>query len=895
MNNDKYHNSTTTPTGGGSIGGLVHIVNNHRNSSITSPTLNSTRTHSPPLMGTSARAAKRRMDGDTGPLRIDGTDTYNQQLQHHYQNVRQVLEEQQPNQITNIDQSTESRQSFSTKRDFFEQQLKSTSVSTYDSPPREQKPAQKIITTITTTTTTQPTPRNQPNSLLNESSPSVDQLFEQAAELQKYTNINPTKTDSQQPLIIERTEQYQVFLDPKIQELRRTSTLPITKTNHTTDIDQTQTQHVDRFVDDHQAIQKLTRVLQEHNTSAVNELKRLPSQSNSILINTTTTTTTTIPSNIVLIDRSKQPITSEFTVIDALLDNPLGTNNNKQNNALHIRFNDILSNLRNAEYVNVLKQSTAKITKKKKSKNEKTSKEKKKQEKENKRRNKIKSKKLSKTKDYHVIDAIINSPIVRHLPDSYLAKYKVSSPRSQLSSVPSITGKDNIQQLDTKVKNETVHNNLVNIVSELKLHNAAALTTSTTNELQRSTNPIYLNQVHPGSNQFQTQLQSSESNKPRIVYRYIDEQGNVLKISPTPPSQLHVITPEESRQTIYRNTDPTYFHSRQIAVDDERHHFIPGREQRTTWQDESKLPTTVTREDLELRDKRIPKLSEQPLSTTRSIPILIEREHSLKRPFQEQQQQRIYQHPNQQNVQLTWLPLSYQLDKQYIPSGGTAGYDSDSTTSEDSPTYRPYDYAPFDTHHRYNHRPLFQSLHYQSHSPVRSYYPSPSRLSYGNRHISPDYSGNSVSRNYIEVFRDGELKPSEVYSLPFKESVSPNHRHSRYDKYQSEKYGKKHVPSSSPHAKRERSIPSLSNHGPYTSHTNSNFDPVYFDNYIRQSKSSEYRPLRTKLQREYKITPSLLVDEWDHPYPSGSTDYNKQTSISSPDDVFITNIQTNKA
>ncbi|CAF3328767.1 unnamed protein product, partial [Rotaria sp. Silwood2] len=35
-----------------------------------SPGLSSTRTYTPPLMGTSARIAKRRVDGDTGPIRM---------------------------------------------------------------------------------------------------------------------------------------------------------------------------------------------------------------------------------------------------------------------------------------------------------------------------------------------------------------------------------------------------------------------------------------------------------------------------------------------------------------------------------------------------------------------------------------------------------------------------------------------------------------------------------------------------------------------------------------------------------------------------------------------------------------------------------------------------------
>jgi hypothetical protein len=380
----------------------------------------------------------------------------------------------------------------------------------------------------------------------------------------------------------------------------------------------------------------------------------------------------------------------------------------------------------------------------------------------------------------------------------------------------------------------------------------------------------------------------------------MDEQGRILKISSTAPSQLREIIPKEPIQNSYQNIEPTYFRNRQIVVDDKRHPLISEREQRITRQDESKSPTRVTKEDLQLRDKRIPKLSEQLSSTTtRTIPISIEREHSIKTPFQQQQQQHISPHPNQQNVQLTWLPLSYQLDQKYVPSG-TAGYDSDSTNSEHSIKYGPYDYAPIDTHSRNNNRPLFEKTHYQNRSPVRSYYPSPSRLPYGSRGISPDYADHGVSRNYIEVFRDGEIRPSEVYSLPFNEStVTNHHHHSRYDQYQPVKHVQNRVPSSSPHSKYAKIIiPSLSNPDPYsppTGQNSPNHDYIYFDNYLRQSKSFDYRPLRTKLQREYKITPNLLVDEWDHSQQLTSNDYNKQTSVSSPDDVFYSNHRTNKA
>lgn len=912
MDNKKSIIPTITDDG---IGEITNIMSNQRNPTVTYTTLSQTRTQSPPLMGTSARAAKRRMDGDTGlPMRVDGTDTYNQQLQHHYQNVRQILDEQkQQQQQQQNKQSNELKQTSSIKQDISEQQSKSTPL-TYDSPPREQQPAQKIITTITTTTTTtgKSPIRSQTSSPLNDSLNSTDRLLEQAAELQKTTNINPIKNDSSQPLVIERTEQYQVFFDPTKPEIRRTPSIPKTKTSHSTDLDQAQT-HVDQFLDDHQAIQQLTRVLQEHNTTTLNEYKRLPSQTNSILINTTTTTTTTIPSNIILVDRTNQPSTNEFTVIDALLSNPLGTNNNKQNNTIHVRYNDILTNLRNSEYVNTLKQS---IEKKKSSlENEKTpllsSKEKKKQ-------NKKKSKQLSENKNYEVIDALINNPIIVQVPNSLLNKYQLKPVTYQLSSTSLITNRDNnillSQQLDTKAKTETVHD-LVKVVNELQLHHPAAPTTSsnrTTNELQQSIKPISENQNFPiyatvkSNHQSQTSSTSTEPIKPRIIYRYMDEQGNILKISQSSPSDLRITAPVESQEKVNQNIEPQNFHSRHIVVNNGNQHFISEREQRTTGQIESKFPTTITRNDLELKDKRIPKLTEQPLSTTaRTIPILIEREHTIRSPFQEQpllqqqQQQHTSYQPNQSNVQLSWLPLSYQLDQPLL-SGGTAGYDTDSSTSEPSTTYRPYDFAPIDTNYRYPNRPLFQNIHHHHKpSPIHPYHHTSSHLPYANRNISPDSHGNSISRNYIEIFRDGETKPSVVYSLPYNEMNSSNQRHSRYDQYHTEKSRKTHVSSPSPHTKHERTIPSLSSYGPYSPHTlqsSPHHDQIHFDNYIRPSKSFDYRPLRTKLEREYKITPSLLVDEWEHPNDTISTGYNKHTSISSPDDVFTpTNNRTNKA
>jgi hypothetical protein len=874
MNNKRYTTSTTD----GGIEELVHVVTDHLNPIITSPTLSTIRTYSSPLMGTSARAAKRRMDGDNGPIRIEGTDIYNQQLQHHYQNVRQVLEDQQ----LNTDQLHESKQPIHTQREIFEEKFRSPSL-TYDLPPHEHKPAQKIITTITTTTTKSPTIRHPSNTSLNEPSSPVDRLLEHAAELQKLTNANsPNKNES---FVFERKEQCQVFVDPAHHEIRSTTSMPITKFGHATDLDHAQAQ-VDRFVDDHQAIQNLTRALQEHNTTTITEYKRL---TNPILINTTTTTTATIPSNI-LVD---QPIKSEFTVIDALLDNPLGTNNNKQNTRLHTRFNNILSNLRNSEYVNVLKQSTAKVTKKKKSKKStsgttKTSLVDKQTQitesmidpilvsseqspllsaKDKKKRKKNKSKNV----DYQVLDAIIGSPISLRLPDSYLKKYKLNPP---LSLTPSLRGRVNhisiFPQMDINARNTTDYN----FVKELASHHtdpSTSLFPSTTNGLQQSIRSVNRNRIQPQRLIGNLNQQSSEPVKPRVIYRYMDEHGHVLKISSTSPSQLREIPSKESQQTS----------NRQLIIEDERHHVLPEHEQRSTWQKESKLPTTITRKDFELQDKRIPKVTEQPRSTSRTIPIPIERENSTQ--THSQSQTRSPKRTNQDNVQLNWLPLSYQLDQPYISTGGTTGYDSDSSNSERSiTTYPAQNYKLIDNHSHNNHRPLFENVYQQNHSPVRRYYnPSPTRLPSDNRRISPDYSSKGLPRNYIEVFRDGEIKPSEVYSLPYNESTSSNRHHSRYDQYQQSKnYGS----SSSPTSKYTNIIPSLSNHEPYSPHTVHNspnhHNQTYIDSYLRPSKSFDYRPLRTKLQREYQITPNLLVDEWDHPQISStSTDYKKKTIV----------------
>lgn len=796
--------------------------------------LSPTRVYSSPLMGTSARAAKRRMDS---------ADTANQSPQILYQNTQQIFDEQSSNK---------------TKQDLLQQKPQSKPV-TYDTPPRDQQQqqqAQKVITKITTTTTTNsPTLHNRSNSLTKESSSTmtpVDRLLEQAAEIQRPANNNlpsPTSVtttisnDSSKPVIFERTDQYRIFLDPSTGEPRRRSVIPVNKTGHSTDIDEAQEQ-ADRFHDDHQAIQQLTRVLQEHNTTTINEYKRLPSQTSPILINTTTTTTTTtIPSNL---NTAAVERTDQFTVIDALLDNPLGSTNNKQNQSLHARFNDILRNLRNSDYVNALKQSTAKLTKKKRTKPSAnvTLVDKETQLNESMispnvsssdqtvlipSNKKKKSKKSPADINYHVLDALISSPVSLRLPESYLTKYNVNPPLTQLSLTSSKTDihKTNnvvfLQQVNAKVKDETV-SNLDKIVNDLLLHGQHTSTVSLP--------------IRPTS--------LERSNQPKFIYGYIDEQDIVLNIS---PSESHELSVNSKSRTV----EPTYLNGR---------HILPEYEQRTTWHEQSKLPTTVTREDLELHDKRIPRISERSSSITRTIPISYEYEYPIKTSTP------LY--TNQENIQLSRLPLSYYLDQPYNPNK-TLDYESDSSESDRSTLYQSYKHIPI------SNRPLFHRTHSSNRSPPR--------LSHPPRDISPDSTTNNPRRNYIEVFRDGENRPSEIYLLPFNESVPFNQRHSRFDQYHSNQYQRKshQSSSSSPIRKTTKIIPTVSNHNQNLEQPNPEFE-----NYLRQSKSFDYRPLRLKLQREYKVTPSLLVDEWEQqPIESTSTISNIKTSVSSPDDVFI--------
>ena len=877
MDNGKY--STINRA---AVGELVRMVDNDLNPIIASPTLSTVRTHSSPLMGTYARAAKRRIDSESGPLRIDGTDTFNQPMQHIYQNSRQITNDQTNN--------LESRRLVNIQTDNFDNRTKISS-SNYDAPPRKDQSAatpQKIITTITTTTTTTPAKQYQSNTSLNEATLPVDRLLEHAAELQKLSNLNPN--NNKEPLVIERKEQYQVFLDPTDHE----TTLPVPRSGHATDLDQAQ---ADRLVDDHQAIQHLTRALQEHNTTTLNEYKRLPSQTTPIVINTTTTTTR-IPSSRLLADQTNQPIPNEFSVIDALLHNPLGTNNQKQNSKLQTRFNTILTNLRNADYVNALKESTRKVTKKKKSKKSSKSPAVDKQTQIteamidpnlvsteqtsiiNSAQQPKSTKFGSKNGDYQVVDAVIGSPTSYRLPDAYLTKYRTNPPLSQSFLTSSMTGKNDAiplsQQSDLKAKPETV-NGLVKVVNDLTLHRAAALTGSVPSP--QSTSPGYPHQL-PVQRSTGISNQSSESGKPRVIYRYLDEHGNVLKISPVAPSQLREVIPEESQRTLARNTQPNYANNRSLVIEDERH---------ALWLNQSRLPKAISREDFDPTEKRPAKPTEQSSSTSRTIPITIEREYPPRIPLQ--QSQGFRPHSNEENIRATWLPRPQKTEPPRSPMSGQGGYDTDSTDSEHSTTYRSNEYPQ----REYHQQPVYPPVYQQNRSPVRPYDPSPSRLVHGNQRISPDYTRAVTPRNYIEVFRDGDVKPSEIYSLPFNDSSSTVDRHSQYDQHQSNRHGRPEMSSMSPSSKYTKIIPSLSNRDAHPSSHSPTRNSTYLDSHSQPTKLSDYRPLRTKLQREYKITPSLLVDEWDLPETPTSPDYQTQTNFTSPDDVFMTSNRTYKA
>ncbi|CAF4069196.1 unnamed protein product [Didymodactylos carnosus] len=376
-------------------------------------------------------------------------------------------------------------------------------------------------------------------------------------------------------------------------------------------------------------------------------------------------------------------------------------------------------------------------------------------------------------------------------------------------------------------------------------------------------------------------------------------------------------------------------------IDDRDRRSIPQVEEKR-WEGEKKVPTTTKREDIELLDKRIPQYSEQ-----RNISIPIERESKQgSRRSQEQIQ------PNN-NIKLAWLPLNH---AEQIPTG----YETDSTISERSfpPQHIPIIPSARQTYTRTHYQPppyvessRYIDPYYRRSYTTRpidyydSYYARPAYgvhrggASYHGRGISPEYGTSTRNYNLIEVFRGGDTRPSEVYSVPLSDSLmvpppvsssTNNNRSSRYDQYHKGKYSPTDRPYTEGNAYYSSTLPSSSttnniryttlpisryqSHIPtqysdYSDRYGSSYSPShpveqhhspsrrpYYDregyitplytptykqqqyqrypvdnnnhieNYLRQSKSAtfDYRPLRSKLQREHKITPSLLVDEkWD--------------------------------
>jgi len=712
-----------------------------------------------PSMGTTVRAVRHRIENDTnGPIRIDGTDIYSRPTFNgtgqYYQNVSQMVD----------DSSNTSKQSFSAKRDFFEQRVKPSSSSNYDTPPRQttstvtppspSSPPRQIITTITTTT-----------------SPSVEQLLNEATELQKLANIDPKskKQDTRTPLIIERSEQYQVFLDPTNHEVHRTpsvarvSVVPPTRIGQTTDVDQTQMK-IDRVADDHQAIHHLTRALQEHNINTMNDFKRLPSQTTPILVNTTTTTTTTTtatPPETIASSTANQNNPNQYFVVDALLNNPVTPSNEKKRLNLQARLDTIVSNVRNSNFKNLFRQSSrqkkndddvsnnplsssagttsvgisaqplttsSQITKKSK-----------------KSQKKGKSTSSTTPTEYYVIDAILGTPITQNLPESLKMKYK--------NIFPSTT------------------NQTTGVVSK---------TTPTTPS------------TPPGPN------------KPRILYRYLDERGNVLKISAVPPSQLHESIPSSATVISTSNNDVV----RRVITDRI-----------------ARFPTTAISAD------QLASINREKSPHSRSIPVEITTRGNPNRTASQPPRSDSCSSPYP--IQLSLLPHTYQSEDP-LKQRRIVGYDTDSTISEPTLASRTFDQR------------------------TRSANRSPDEF---RRTISPDFCVTGMTRNYIEVFRDGENKPSETYSVPFTSSLSTSptfaQRYSRFDQYQNEQ----RTPSF-----RQTTLTSPTMTNPINQDS-----PILSNDSTFSSKPFDYRPLRSKLQRDLQNFSALLVDESDPPASSTAT------------------------
>lgn len=943
----------------------------------TPPNFNSTRTFSPPLMGTYARAAKYRNEGDMGPVRIDNTDTHYEQIQRLPQNFRPVSGNEQSHQIIIADQS---RPPSNMRQASFEQSMQRPS-STYDAPPLECQPIQKVITTITTTTKAVPTLINRSSSA-NRSSSTNEPPNEQTSQLQKSTGVTIVKNDANQA----RTHE-QHSVNANVSENRVLINLPMLKTNGSTDLDKAQA-HLNTINDDHQAIKHLSQALHEHNKTIVNEYKRLPSQTNSGLINTTITTTTT------KFDPTSKPTNNEFTVIDALLDNPLGSYDDEHNNTLHKRFSNIVSNLKNSESANLstssgqkdttnksskvittkivnttimdqqtpLKESTTGATSNSSEQNQSLSaKSKKKKDKENKK-SKTKSKQSPKDANYQVIDALIGSPTSTYLPDEYLTKYKVVPPLSSIPCIASISNAiQSTQPSNTKSKNDTLHN-LVNIVNELMLHHSASLvaaTTVTKTEVQQSVKPTNLTQTVQPQQQQQPQKQQpeqpvTEANQatvqsqsrpvtPRVIYRYMDDQGNVLKLSSTPPSKLRESKPDPARQYSYRYIEPSTVDTRQMIRDDERASRRSEYEQYTARQDSSrpKVVTILTRDNLNAQgkgaldlnstvpeqprqysyrtiettyiptqqvakddenacrrreyeqrvlqrddprptistsrgefeqDRRRAQSYERPSSRPQPVPVTVEYRDSVKTAPPEQQY--VYHHHPQENVSLTWLPLRHEQQPAY--------YNIDSTIHERAPTYRTYEYVPTQAYCCHNNQAVPQNVIYRDQPSGHACYSCPTLGSYISSSPLSEYECHGCPRNYIEVFRGDEVLPSEVYSLPLNEILAATHRYSYVDENEHRKDGD-HIRSRSSQRPSEKFVSSKSTHELHRqnmSPSNSNYDITRNNNQLSQSKSFDYRPLRTKLLREHDMASRLISDE-SNSYPTAvPAFYYRQTNAS---------------
>ena len=243
---------------------------------------------------------------------------------------------------------------------------------------------------------------------------------------------------------------------------------------------------------------------------------------------------------------------------------------------------------------------------------------------------------------------------------------------------------------------------------------------------------------------------------------------------------------------------------------------------------------------------------------------MTENEPSTKTTCQrpQQQNQRIFHQSGQQNTALASLPsLSHPSEKQFISVNNV----DDSTTDDQSVKHQVYNSTSMNpSYSSYHNRSLLQNTDYPSKSPKRTQYsvtPSSYRI---NREKSTEHDNTAPVRNYLEIFRNGEANPSECYSLPINKPVSKGYYHSFYDSHKKICPEKSNFDPFSSDSQDDELILSSSTcnsyHHPQTIQNSPDHDNTLYDNCLRQSKLFDYRPLRTKLQREYKITPSLLID-----------------------------------